>query len=75
MHHHHLVSIIIISNYYYYIAIGSALYGLQKLSSDKTEVRSLVAALAEKVETSTTGKYHHHQCQQKHLLSNIVIAI
>ena len=41
---------------YHSIAIGSALYGLQKLSSDKTEVRSLVAALAEKVETSTTGK-------------------
>jgi len=36
-------------------AVGAALYGLQKLSSDSLEVRSLVAALSEKVEISTQG--------------------
>jgi len=34
-------------------AIGSALFGLQKMSSDSFEVRSLVSAIAEKVEMST----------------------
>lgn len=34
-------------------AIGSALFGLQKMSSDSFEVRSLVSAIAEKVEIST----------------------
>lgn len=34
-------------------AIGSALYGLQRLSSDALEVRTLVATLAEKIEAST----------------------
>lgn len=36
-------------------AIGSSLYGLQKLSSEALEVRTLVAALNEKVEQTTTG--------------------
>lgn len=36
-------------------AIGSALFGLQKLSSDALEVRTLIAALTEKVETATVG--------------------
>jgi hypothetical protein len=36
-------------------AIGSALFGLQRLSSDSPEVRQLVAALAEKVDVSTVG--------------------
>ena len=33
-------------------AIGSAMYGLQRLSSDALEVRTLVATLAEKIDSS-----------------------
>jgi len=34
-------------------SIGSALYGLQKMSSDSLEVRALLAALSEKIEASS----------------------